>query len=293
MRDQVKGFWALLFACVVWGLSGLYYKQLAAVPPLEVLAHRTLWSLVFFGAVLAVQGRLGTVRLALRGRNLLTLLVSAIMISTNWFGFIWSVQNGRALEASLGYYIFPLVAVGLGVVVMREAMTRAQTLAVMIAACAVLYLTWGIGAPPWIALMLAGTFGAYGLIKKRLTVGPVVSVAAEVILLAPLALTLLLGLHYGWAGATPGSGSFGSDWRTSLLLAFSGVLTGGPLVLFSYAARRVRMATLGLVQYLNPTLQLSVAVIAFHEPVTQWHAVALPMIWLALGIYSLTLLRRG
>ena len=172
MRDQVKGFWALLFACVVWGLSGLYYKQLAAVPPLEVLAHRTLWSLVFFGAVLTVQGRLGIVLLALRGRNLLILLVSAVMISTNWFGFIWSVQNGRALEASLGYYIFPLVAVGLGVIVMRETMTRAQTLAVLIAACAVLYLTWGIGAPPWIALMLAGTFGAYGLIKKRLDVGP-------------------------------------------------------------------------------------------------------------------------
>ncbi|MBW0157412.1 EamA family transporter RarD [Sedimentimonas flavescens] len=293
MRDQVKGFWALLFACVVWGLSGLYYKQLAAVPPLEVLAHRTLWSLVFFGAVLTMQGRLRAVGLALRGRNLLILLLSAIMISTNWFGFIWSVQNGRALEASLGYYIFPLVAVGLGVVVMREAMTRAQALAVMIAASAVLYLTWGIGAPPWMALMLAGTFGAYGLIKKRLDVGPVVSVTAEVFLLAPLALALLLGLHYGWAGAAPGSGAFGSDWGTSLLLAFSGVLTGGPLILFSYAARRVRMATLGLVQYLNPTLQLSVAVIAFHEPITQWHAVALPMIWLALAIYSLTLLRRG
>lgn len=292
MSDTVKGFWAIVAACTVWGLSGMYYKMLAAVPPLEVLAHRTLWSLVFFGAVLIAQHRVGALAAALRGRNLGILAISALVISINWFGFIWSVQNGHAVEASLGYYIFPLVAVVLGLAVFGERLDRLQGAAVALAALAVGGLTWGLGAAPWMALLLAGTFGAYGLIKKRLDLGPVVSVTAEVALLAPFALGLLLALHYGAFGLAPGSGHFGADWRESALLAFSGVLTGGPLMLFSYAARRVRMATLGLVQYLNPTLQFAVAVLVFGEPLTQWHAMAFPLIWGALALYSLASLRR-
>ena len=291
MTDTTKGFFAMVAACCVWGLSGIYYKALSEVPPLEVLAHRTLWSVLFLGAVVAVQGQRAVLAQALRGRSLRVLAAAAVVISLNWFGFIWSVQNGRAVEASLGYYIFPLVAVALGMVFYGERMGRAQAVAVMIAAAAVGWLTWALGAAPWIALMLATTFGLYGLLKKGLSVPPVVSVLAEVVLLAPLAVLLLAAAHFGWVGLAPGSGRFGSDFGSSLMLAFSGLMTGGPLMLFSYAAQRVRMATIGLVQYLNPTLQFGVAVAVFAEPFTRAHAIAFALIWGALALYSAAALR--
>jgi chloramphenicol-sensitive protein RarD len=286
MGEAAKGFWALLAACTVWGLSPLYYKLLAAVPPLEVLSHRTLWSLGFFGAVLALQGRLGAVRPALAGRGTLVIALAAVMISLNWFVFIWSVQAGRALEASLGYFLFPLVAVLIGVLALGEKLGRAQQAAVALAGVAVVVLSWGLGAAPWIALVLASSFGLYGLLKKRLAVAPMVSVTAEVLLLSPLAIGWLVYLH--WQGA----GIFGADPASSALLAFSGVLTGGPLMLFSYAARRVRMATLGLVQYLNPSLQFLCAVVVFGEPFTPWHQIAFALIWAALALYTLAGLRQ-
>lgn len=291
MRETVKGFWALISVCLIWGLSGIYYKLLASVPPLEVLAHRTVWSVVFFAVVLAFQGQLGALVTALRNpRQAAALALAAVLISINWFGFIWAVQNGHAMEASLGYYIFPLVAVALGMIFLRERMGRLQTLAVLIVTCAVLWLTWSLGKAPWIALTLAATFGLYGLIKKGIDLPPAVSVCAEVVLLAPFALALLIAEHFGW-GFAPHSGSFGGDWTMSALLVFSGVMTGGPLMLFSYAAQRVRLATVGVMLYLNPTLQFLVAVIAFGEPLTHAYLVAFPLIWGALALYSFASLR--
>ena len=293
MRESTKGLWAMIAVCVIWGLSGIYYKQLSEVPPIEVLAHRTLWSAVFLGGVLAWRGRLGELALALGGARatLLRLIAAAVLISINWFVFIWSVQMGHALEASFGYYIFPLVAVLLGRMVLGEAMSPVQWLAVGVAGGAVALLGIGLGVTPWIPLILAGTFGSYGLIKKQLSVAPVTSVLAEVVLLAPIAVGVLWAAHAGMIGDGQG-GQFGRHLGHSLMLAFSGVLTGGPLILFSYAAQRVRMATVGLVQYLNPTLQLGVAVLVFGEPLTHWHLVALPMIWGALALYSGASLRR-
>lgn len=291
MSEQTKGLWALIAACATWGVSGLFYKMLAAVPPLEILAHRTLWSLVFFGLVLLARGGLADLGRALSSRWVGVVAIAAVVISLNWFGFIWSVQNGHAMEASLGYYIFPLVAVGLGVAFLRERMTPSQALAVALAAAAVLWLTWSVGRVPWIALFLAGTFGIYGLVKKRLPLTSTVSVAAEVVLLAPLALGFLLAEHFGW-GMAARPGAFGSGLQTTLLLMFSGVLTGLPLMMFSYATQRVRLSTVGLVQYLNPTLQFAVALLAFGEPLTHAHAVAFPLIWAALAIYSVASLRR-
>ena len=291
MSEQTKGLWALIAACATWGVSGLFYKMLAAVPPLEILAHRTLWSLVFFGLVLLARGGLADLGRALSSRWVGVVALAAVVISLNWFGFIWSVQNGHAMEASLGYYIFPLVAVGLGVAFLRERMTPSQALAVALAAAAVLWLTWSVGRVPWIALFLAGTFGIYGLVKKRLPLTSTVSVAAEVVLLAPLALGFLLAEHFGW-GMAARPGAFGSGLQTTLMLMFSGVLTGLPLMMFSYATQRVRLSTVGLVQYLNPTLQFVVALFAFGEPLTHAHAVAFPLIWAALAIYSVASLRR-
>lgn len=296
MTDAGRGVAAMVGACAIWGLSGVFFKALAAVPPAEVLAHRVVWTVAFVWAALALQGRLGELAAAARRpRHWAAFAATALLIAANWFGFILAIQTGRALEASLGYFVFPLVAVALGVLVLGERFSRLQALAVALAVAAVAALTLGLGAPPWIALMLGTTFGLYGLLKNRLGLGPVLGVAFETALLAPLALTWLLGLHAGlWADPSgrPG-GFFGRDAATTALLALSGpLMTGGPLILFSYAARRIRLGTLGLVQYLNPTLQFAVAVALFAEPFTVWHAVAFPLIWLALALYSAESLRQ-
>jgi chloramphenicol-sensitive protein RarD len=283
-----RGIAAMVVACTVWGLSPLYYKLLTHIPPIEVLAHRTLWSVLFFALVLALQGRLGQLRAALGNWRAAAIVgAAALMISTNWFVFITSVQIGKVTEASLGYYLFPLVAVALGRVVFGERLSRAQTLAVALAVLAVTLLTWGLGVAPWIALILSGGFGLYGVVKKQLDVGPVVSVTAEVLMLVPIAVAVLVWFHTQMPPR-----AFGHDAMDSGLLMLSGVMTGAPLILFSYAAKRVRLGTIGLVQYLNPTLQFLVAVLIFDELFSQWHGIAFGLIWVALVIYSVATLRQ-
>lgn len=280
MTDNLRGILAMILACVIWGLSPLFYALIKHVPPLEVLGWRTLWSLVFFAVVLLVQRRLRELPRALaQPRQVVIIAVASVLIAANWFLFIFSIQAGRAVESSLGYYIFPLVAVILGRIFFAETLSRAQWVAVALAGVAVAVLTFGLGVAPWISLLLAGTFGAYGVIKKQLQLGPVVSVAAEVLVLMPVALAWLVVQGHWW------------DWTTMAILALSGPMTGGPLMLFSYAAKRARLSTVGLVQYLNPTLQFLVATQIFREPFTMWHAMAFPIIWGALAIYSLSALR--
>ncbi len=295
MTETGKGVGAMILACSIWGVSALYYRMLNEVPPVEVLAHRTIWSLVFFAMVLVFQRRLPEVATLLRDRKLVGyVLLGALFISVNWFFFIYAVQIGRALEASLGYYIFPLVAVLLGMVFFGERLTGLKALAVALAALAVLVLTIGLGVAPWISLTLAITFGFYGVIKKFMSAGPVVSVTAEVVLIAPLAVIWLFGVHaLGWGDMTGRAGAvYGLDLSQSVLLMASGPITAGPLILFSYASRRISLATLGLTQYLNPTLQFLVAVLALGEPLTKWHAIAFPIIWTALALYTIEGLRQ-
>ncbi|WP_201132334.1 EamA family transporter RarD, partial [Rhodovulum imhoffii] len=210
-------------------------------------------------------------------------VLAALAISFNWFLFISAVQTGKAMQASLGYYIFPLVAVVFGVLFRGERLTPVQWLAVGLAALAVLGLTLGLGVVPVISLALALSFGAYGLLKGRVEAGPVLSVTGEVLLLTPLALIWL------WAGPAE---TFGQDWRDSLLLVCSGPLTATPLILFSYAARRISYASVGLIQYINPTLQFLVATFVFGEIFTQWHGLAFGGIWTALALYSVSALRQ-
>lgn len=294
MTETRKALLAMVLACVVWGLSGLYYKLLSHVPPIEVLSHRTLWSAVVFSVVVLVQGQGAALRDLLTGRRLALVVLAALMISANWFLFIFSVQTGHTVEASMGYYIFPLVAVALGMVVFGERLGRLQAVAVALAALAVVLLTVGLGVAPWIALAIAGSFGLYGLVKKRLGAPPVASVTAEVLVLAPLAALWL------WAGATgqvqefgrPG-GHFLDSPATAALLMVSGVLTAGPLMLFTYAVPRLRLGTVGVMQYLNPSLQFLVATVIFAEPLTRWHVMAFALIWAGLGLYSLDALRRS
>lgn len=288
MTEHQKGALAMVCACVIWGLSALYYKLLAHVPAPEVLAHRTLWSVVFFVILLALQGRLSHLAPLIRGRAGLITGFAALMMSINWFFFIFSVQSGHVVEASLGFYVFPLVTVAIGVVVFKERLRPVQILAISLALVAVLVLTAGLGVAPWIALALAFTLAGYGAAKRFSSAGPVISVAAEVVIILPIALIWLVLAHAGKTpfGVDPG-GHFGSEARTSLLLMLSGLLTAAPLILFSYAARRVAMTTVGLIQYLNPSLQFLCAVLIFAEPFTVWHKLAFPLIWAALLLYSL------
>jgi chloramphenicol-sensitive protein RarD len=288
MTPHSKGLIAIFAALTVWGLSPLYYKLLVDVPATEVLAHRTIWSWVTFVAILALRGRLRTVGSCLNTRAKLLLTgVASCLISVNWFGFIYAVQSSRAMEASLGYYIFPLVAVLLGVLFDGNRMRVLQWLAVGLAASAVGLLTAGLGEVPGISLMLAVSFGIYGLMKKRMAAEAMGSVTAEVSLLVPFALVWLAGVHLaGWGGAAAGAAAFGRDPGLSALLAVSGLITGLPLILFSYASQRLTLPTLGLVSYCNPTLQFLIATLIFMEPFTVWHAVAFPLIWTALALYS-------
>lgn len=286
MTPAARGVAALLLACVLWGLSPLYWALLKHVPPGELLAHRTLWSFVWFAALLALQGRAGVALSLVRGPARWRVALAAGCISLNWFFLIAAVQWGMVTEASLGYYIFPLLAVLVGVVTFGERLGPVPAAAVALAAAGVGVLTVGLGTAPWLALILAGSFAIYGAVKKRLDAGPVVSVTAEVTLLVPVALAGLAVLHI-WGG-----GAFGADIATTLLLIAGGPVTALPLMLFSYASRRVSMATLGLGQYVNPTLQFLVATLIFAEPFTRWHAAAFALIWAAVALYSAAVLRQ-
>ncbi len=288
MTEQTKGIIAIVTTCTVWALSLMYYDLLAHVSPIEVLAHRTFWSMVLLVLIVAGQRRLGQLVALLRaapGR----IGLAALAISGNWFLFILSVQIGRATESSIGYYIYPLIAVLMGRFILGEALSRGKWVAVALAAIAVVVLTVGLGIIPSISICLALSFAIYGLIKKNLAAGPMLSVAAEVVLIAPIAAGWLVAVHvlgYGGVFVDSQVAVFGSGWRDSLLLAGAGPLTALPLMMFSYAAKRVNMSTLGVVFYWNPTLQFLIAVLILGEPFGTVHAVAFPMIWAAVLIYS-------
>lgn len=276
-HSALLGVAAMVACCVIWGLGALYYKLLTHVPPLEILAHRTIWSLVFFAAILALRGRLGQLAALRRPRELGLVAFAAVAISANWFLFIYSVLAGHVVQTSMGYYIFPLVSVAFGALFFGERASPWQRVAIAMAATAVLVLILGLGVTPWISLILAGSFGLYGVAKKIMTMGPMASVTAEVLLLSPPAIAYLV-----WA--VPGLGAFrGAD---ALLLIGTAALTALPLLLFSTASRRLSMASVGLIQYLNPTLQFLLAVLLFGEAFTLWHGIAFALIWSALALYS-------
>ncbi|WP_135506378.1 EamA family transporter RarD [Roseovarius aestuariivivens] len=281
MSPTARGVLAIICACMIWGLSGMFYKLLVHLPAIEMMAHRTIWAAVFFLIVLGVQGRATAPFAALtRRRDLPIIVLASLMVGANWFTFVFAVQIGKALDASLGYFIFPLVAVFLGLLVFGERLSRVQTAAVILAAVGVITLTAGLGVPPWISLILGITFGIYGMLKKGLDLGPITSVTAEAILLVPLAVGLLIWVHL------QGGDALGVSWAETGLLMLSGPITATPLILFSYGARRVALASVGLLSYLNPTLQFLVATLVFHEFFGLWHGVAFGMIWTALALYS-------
>ncbi len=279
---------AAVAAFLMWGLFPLYWKMLAAVPALEVVAHRTAWGLVAVAAWVTLRGRWEDARaIASRPGTILRLAGSAVLIGLNWLLYIWAVVHGHVVEASLGYYVNPLVNVLLGVLVLRERLGRAQQIAVALAAAGVAVLTLGHGRLPWIALALAISFGLYGLARKTVGADAVVGLLWETGILAPAAVGYLVALELR------GSGAFGpSDPGTSALLALGGPVTAVPLVLFALGARALPLSTVGLLQYLSPTMQFLLAVLVFREPFTLAHAAAFACIWAALAVLTWDLRRR-
>ncbi len=277
-RGAVYGASAFLW----WGVLPLYFKALGSVAPVEVLTHRILWSFVFLCVLLAARGRLRETWLQLRdARTLATMSVTTCLIATNWLVFIWSIAHARLVEASLGYFINPLVNVAFGAIFLRERLRRPQLAAVGLAALGVAWLTVRQGRAPWIALVLAVTFAVYGLLRKLARPSGVQGLALETTLLAPLAVAWLLRaqvrgeLAFGHAGLP-----------LTLLLCAAGPLTALPLVWYAEGVRRLRLATMGFLQYLSPSLQFLLAVLAFGESFTRTHAVGFGAIWGALALYT-------
>ena len=279
----LAGVSSALGCFTLWGLFPIYFNLLRHVPALEVLAHRILGSAVLLLALLLAR-RQGPALLATfrNGRQLRFYLLTTLLISTNWLLYIWAVQTGRILEASLGYYINPLVNVVLGVLFLRERLNPRQWSAVAIAGAGVLAMTFGYGVFPWISLTLALSFGSYGLLRKKAGHAAMLGLCMETMLMTPVASLFLVVF------STQGTGALGiPDGRTDLLLLAAGPITVAPLLLSLQATQRLRLSTVGLIQYLTPTLQFLLAVAVYHEPFTRIHLMAFGCIWLALAIYSI------
>ena len=275
-------------AFVLWGLFPLYFHLLASVPAFEVVLHRSLWSLVFVGAVLGYLRRWHWLQLfRAQPQQLLLYACSALMLAANWLVYVYAVQTQQVIEASLGYFINPLFNVALGVLVLRERLGAVKWVAVALAAIGVVWMTWHLGRLPWIALVLAGCFSVYGLIRKTSALGALEGLALETLLLAPLVLPLL-----AWWTWSQGGVLLSADPLLIALVLLAGPLSVLPLVLFAAGARRLPLATLGLVQYVSPSIQLMLGLWVFGEPFDGPRLVGFVFIWTALALVSLDALRQ-
>lgn len=269
-------------AYLLWGVFPLYLKALQALPALEILAHRMVWSLAFVGLILLASRRWAWLReLETHPRVLLWFTASAATVSVNWGLYIWAINANRVVDASLGYFINPLVNVLVGALVLHERLRPGQWLAVGIAAAGVAWLTWQAGQLPWIGLLLALSFGSYGLLRKTARLGALEGLALETALLFPLAFGYLAWL------AQAGNNTFvHADTATRWLLAAAGPVTAVPLLLFAAGARRIPFSLLGVLQYIGPTLQLMIGVWLYHEPFPAAKMLGYAAIWFALAVYT-------
>ncbi|MFF8607681.1 EamA family transporter RarD [Streptomyces sp. NPDC015346] len=290
MKESTEGRAGLLYgigAYGMWGLVPLFWPLLKPAGAIEILAHRMVWSLAVVGLALLALRRWGWIRELLRSpRKLGLIAVAAAVISVNWGGYIWAVNSGQVVEASLGYFINPLVTIAMGVLLLKERLRPAQWAAVGIGFAAVLVLAIGYGQPPWLSLMLAFSFAVYGLLKKKVNIGGLESLAAETAIQFLPALAYLL-----WLG-TAGSATFGAEGAGhAALLAATGIVTAAPLVCFGAAAIRVPLSTLGLLQYLAPVFQFLLGVVYFHEAMPPERWAGFSLVWLALTILTWDALR--
>lgn len=275
-------------AYLSWGLFPLYWRQLEGHDALLILGHRILWSFAIVAVLLWVTRGWGQVwRAVADGRILGILFATTTLISCNWYLFIWAVNAGHITQASLGYYVNPLVNILLARIFLGERLSRLQAVAVALAAAGVGLFTWGLGVFPWISLILAATFGLYGLLRKVVPVGPLPGLAVETALATPFAAWVL------WMAPVGEGGWFGTGVVDSALLVGSGVVTALPLLWFAAGARRLRYSTMGILQYIAPTGQLLLAVGVYGEPFTSRHALTFAAIWAAVGLYLWDLLLRA
>ncbi|MBU2645006.1 EamA family transporter RarD [bacterium] len=281
--SSLLGLMSGLTAFLIWGLSPIYWKELRQVPALEVILHRIVWSFLFLMPIIILRGRwkefLATIR---NPKACAILMATALFVSINWLIYIWAVTNDHLLQASLGYYINPLVNVLLGMLFLKERFRHLQTLSLIIAAGGVLYLTLYFGQFPWISLILAFTFGFYGLIRKMVAVASLVGLAIETLMLSvPAGITLVV-LYTNRTGVF-----LQTDTRTDLFLLGASVVTAIPLLLFTISARQLKLSTVGFMQYLAPTCMFLLGIFVYHEPFAMAQVITFILIWIALALYSL------
>ena len=282
-RSVNPGILYATLAYVLWGVFPIYFHALAAITPLQIIWHRLIWGLLFVMLVLLVRRQWRWLPGALRDRRLLArFLASGAVLSTNWLVYIWACNNGHIVDASLGYFINPLVNVLLAALVLHERLRPLQWTAVTLAGLGVLWLAWQAGAPPWIGLILAISFALYGLLRKTAALGALEGLALETLLLFPVAAASMAWLT--WNGQ---NGFINGAAATRWLLAAAGPITAIPLLLFGAAARRIPFALLGLLQYVSPSLQLAIGLWMFDEPFSGARLAGYGAIWMALMLYSL------
>ena len=280
-KEQTLGTLAALAAYGLWGLLPVYWKLLSSVEPLQILAHRIVWALLFALLLLTATRKLPELAGLLRDwKRARFALAASLLVTLNWGTYIWAVNSGHVVESSLGYYINPLVSVALGAIFFRERLDKPTIAALCVAAAGVIAATVISGQLPWISLVLAFSFGFYGLVKKKAGLPPLVGLAAETLFVSPLALAFLL------ARGSAGAGAFASGRPDlSVLLAFAGVVTALPLLSFAAAANRITLTRLGFIQYLSPSLQLLLGLLAFGESVRLPMVVAFASVLVAVAIY--------
>lgn len=286
--DTPAGLGFALGAYILWGFLPLYMKLLSHIGPAEVVAHRIIWSVPIAALVLILLRRTGDLLVALRTPRMLAMgCVSAALITVNWGIYVWAITEGRALDAALGYYINPLFSVALGAIFLRERLTRSQVIAIALAGCGVAVLTIAAGAVPWAAIGLTVTWGFYALAKKQLPIGPNQGFLLEVLILLIPALAYVI-----WLMVSGGGQFLIGDMGTNWLLLGCGAVTAIPLLLYANGAKGLRLTTIAILQYVAPTMIFLVAVFVFNEPFGQARMIAFPMIWAALVIYSVSMIRQ-
>lgn len=279
--EVTKGVLFGLSAYTLWGCFPLYFALFAGVPSYEVLIHRVVWSCLFLAIVVSFLGRWRPVRAALsQPKNLGFVLGCAVFIALNWGIYIYAVETRQVLQASLGYFLTPLVNVALGLLILRERISRLQGIAVVLAAIAIFYQLMLLGVVPWISLLLAFSFGTYGLMRKKVALDGLSGLFVETLLLLPLGLLALSWLNLS------GTSHFTQSPGLTLLLMSSGIVTAVPLLFFAGAARRLKLSTIGFLMYINPTLQFALALLVFDEPLSGQKLLSFVLIWLALALYS-------
>jgi chloramphenicol-sensitive protein RarD len=286
MTEERRGLMFGLAAYGLWGIVPVYWKLIAHVGPLEQLGHRVVWGFVVLAALAWMLGRGEALVLALRDRRVLVMMaISGALLAINWGVFVYAVATDQLLDASVGYFINPLVSVALGTIVLRERLRRLQWLAIVIAMIGVGLITWRAGRLPWIAVVVSTTFGCYGLVRKTARVDALVGTTIETGLMLPVAVG-----YFIWLGRS-NIAFLGIDRTTDLLLFATGVVTAGPLLLFTGAARRLPLATVGFLQYLAPSGQFLLAVFVYGEPFAAEQLAAFACIWVALATFSIDMIR--